>query len=131
MADADISSEADAARKEALRKAGQDYFETILAKAAAGRDPFVADAAARRRPADVEAADPDMETVGLVLKGAKLYIIGALFFAATTMRLVLASVSLDDLVSFLGQEPVTSLGKLLLAHLTIHVHRCIETEGEP
>ena len=86
-------SEADAARKEALRKAGQDYFESILAKAASGRDPFVADAAARRKPADVEAIDSDMETVGLVLKGGKLYFIGALFFASTMLRLVLASVS--------------------------------------
>jgi len=27
-------------RKEALRKAGQDYFENVLKKAAVGRDPF-------------------------------------------------------------------------------------------
>ena len=59
----------------------------------AGRAPFVADAAARRRPADVEALDPDLETFGLVLKGTKLYFLGGLFFAATTLRLVLASVS--------------------------------------
>ena len=87
------AADAEAAKKEALRKAGQDYFETILAKAAAGRDPFVADAAARRRPADVEAVDPDMETVGLVLKGAKLYFIGTLFIAASTMQLLFVSVS--------------------------------------
>lgn len=85
--------DADAARKDALRKAGQDYFESILAKAAAGKDPFVADAAERRKSRDLESVDPDMETVGLVLKGSKLYFIGTLFFAATTMRLVLAGVS--------------------------------------
>lgn len=94
MASTEVSAaDADAARREALRKAGEEYFESILAKAAAGRDPFIADASARRKPADVEAIDPDMETVGLVLKGTKLYFIGALFFVSLTVRLALASVS--------------------------------------
>ena len=92
MADGQAAIEADAARKEALRKAGHDYFESILAKAASGRDPFMADAADRRKSTDVEALDPDLETFGQVLKGARLYFIGALFFAATALRVALAGV---------------------------------------
>lgn len=75
----------------------QDYFEQVLAKAASGKDPFVADAASRRRTTDVEATDADMETVGLVLQSSKMYILGALFFAATTMRVPLAAVGVVTL----------------------------------
>ena len=49
---------------------------------------------ARRRSADVEAVDPDIETVGRVLEGVRLYVFGALFFLSTAVSLVLVQVHL-------------------------------------
>ena len=82
------------ARREALKKAGEAYFNKVLEKAQAGKDPFVPHPARLRKGADVEALDrdPDLEIVGLVLAGVRLYFIGALFVAASAVSFVLIKV---------------------------------------
>jgi len=71
-----------------LRKAGADFFEQFLEQARKGKDPLNNDPKTRRR-GDVEAAeDEDLETVGRILP----HIIGALYFASTTAKLVVAKV---------------------------------------
>jgi hypothetical protein len=77
-------------RKEALRKAGADYFDKVLARASAGKDPFIEPPKDKRKP--VEPLDPDIETVGRVLEGARLYFVGATFCISTSLSLVLAKV---------------------------------------
>lgn len=81
-------------RKEALRKAGEKYFEKVLAQAGKGQDPFVPTPLSEKaRRKDLESArDADLETVGLVLEGVKLYAIGAIYFMASTASLVLIQV---------------------------------------
>ncbi|BDA45514.1 hypothetical protein COCOBI_07-3010 [Coccomyxa sp. Obi] len=87
----------DSARKEALRKAGAEYFDKVLSKASAGKDPFIDPPKSRRKPADIEAVDPDIETVGKVLEGIRLYVIGALFLTCASVSLVLVQASLQPL----------------------------------
>ena len=82
------------ARREALKRAGEAYFNKVLEKAQAGKDPFAQAPARLRRGADVEALDrdPDLEIVGAVLAGVRLYFIGALFVAASAVSFVLIKV---------------------------------------
>ncbi|CAL8470893.1 g10435 [Coccomyxa elongata] len=87
----------ESARKEALRKAGAEYFDKVLSKASAGKDPFLDPPKSRRKPADIEAVDPDIETVGRVLEGIRLYVIGALFLTCASVSLVLVQASLQPL----------------------------------
>jgi hypothetical protein len=82
----------DSQRREALRKAGAAYFDKVLAKASAGKDPFVQPPGRHRKGGDVEAVDQDLETVGRVLEGVRLYVIGALFVAASAVSFVLIKV---------------------------------------
>ena len=69
----------DSARREALRKAGAAYFDKVLKEKTTGADPFL---------------HPDIETVGRVLEGARLYVFGALFLLSTALSLVLVQVIL-------------------------------------
>lgn len=69
-----------------------EYFDRVLAKAQAGKDPFREPPKPRRRSTDAEAIDPDLETVGRVLEGSKLYVISALFIISSSSSLILAKV---------------------------------------
>lgn len=65
----------------------------VLATAGAGRDPFQAQpppARPRRMPEPAE--DPDLEAVGELLEGARLYVLSALFVAGHAASLVLIKV---------------------------------------
>jgi len=74
-----------------------DYFDRVLQKAQAGKDPFREPPRPRRRSTDAEAVDPDLETLGRVLEGSKLYFISALFIISSSCSLVLAQVILHPL----------------------------------
>ena len=73
-----------------------DYFDRVLQKAQAGKDPFREPPRPRRRSTDAEAVDPDLETLGRVLEGSKLYFISALFIISSSCSLVLAQVILHS-----------------------------------
>ena len=75
-----------------MRSAASDYFDRVLKKAQAGKDPFKEPPRPRRKPTDAEEMDPDLETVGRVLEGSKLYVISALFIISSSASLVLAKV---------------------------------------
>ena len=59
-----------------------------MQEASRGVDPFNEAPRPRRPPQDIERVDEDLEAVGAVLAGLRLYFIGALFFAASTAGLV-------------------------------------------
>ena len=81
-------------RREARKKAGELYLESVLAAAKKGRDPYKADAAARRKPVQRSQVDPDMELVGEVVKGAETYVVGAVYAVAAAVSVPLLYVSL-------------------------------------
>ena len=64
----------------------------MLKKAQAGKDPFIEPPRPRRKATDAEELDPDLETVGRVLEGSKLYVISALFIISSSCSLVFAKV---------------------------------------
>ena len=64
----------------------------MLKKAQAGKDPFREPPRPRRKITDAEEVDPDLETVGRVLEGSKLYVMSALFIICSSCSLVLAKV---------------------------------------
>ena len=83
----------DAGRQAALKQAGEEYLQKVLQQAREGKPlPSVPPSSSRRSFKDVERQDEDLETVGLVLEGSRLYVIGSLFFASYAARLVLAKV---------------------------------------
>ncbi len=100
-------------RKEKLRKAGQEYFERVLSQASKGKDPFqqqqaqpqralasarsieVRSLASGGRQKGLPQIDEDLETVGAVLEGSKLYVLSALHVGGTALSLVLAKVGLE------------------------------------
>ncbi|KAK9829999.1 hypothetical protein WJX72_009133 [[Myrmecia] bisecta] len=101
-----LLADTDEARKEALRKAGEEYFKKVLAQASKGQDPFVpptvtssssGEVPCRKRAKDIEAVDPDLETVGLVLEGVRLHVIRLLFVAAAICSFVLIEEALIPL----------------------------------
>ncbi len=69
----------------------------MLKKARAGKDPFIEPPRPRRKATDAEDLDPDLETVGRVLEGSKLYVISALFIISSSCSLVFAKVMLSIL----------------------------------
>lgn len=69
-----------------------DYFDKVLKKAQAGKDPFIEPPRPRRKATDAEKLDPDLETVGRVLEGSKLYVISALFIISSSCSLMFAKV---------------------------------------
>ena len=105
----------DQARKEARRKAGEQYLETVLAQAKQGRNPYQADAAARRKATPKAAAvDADMEVgsepavlqaacvfdscdvaqvIGKVVSGAGTYVLGTLYASGHSLTVALLWVS--------------------------------------
>ena len=83
----------DAGRQAALKQAGEEYLQKVLQQAREGKPlSSVPPSSSRRSFKDVERQDEDLETVGLVLEGSRLYVIGSLFFASCAARLVLAKV---------------------------------------
>eukprot|EP00884_Botryococcus_braunii_P005545 jgi/Botrbrau1/14992/Bobra.0018s0092.1 len=52
---------------------------------------------AQSRTIDIEKLDPDLETVGLVLEGIRLYVLGAIFVLATAVSPVLLQGALEAL----------------------------------
>ena len=61
----------------------------MLAAAKKGRDPYKADAAARRKPAQRSQVDPDMELVGQVVKEAESYVVRTTFATAAAVSVPL------------------------------------------
>ena len=96
-----LNSEQD--RREARKKAGEQYLESVLAAAKKGRDPYKADAAARRKPAQRSQVDPDMEFVGEVVKGAEAYVVGAFYTVAAAVSVPLLYVSTESLPCMLSR----------------------------
>ena len=96
-----LNSEQD--RREARKKAGEQYLESVLAAAKKGRDPYKADAAARRKPAQRPQVDPDMELVGEVVKGAEAYVVGAFYTVAAAVSVPLLYVSIESLPCMLSR----------------------------
>lgn len=96
----------DERKREALRKAGQEYFERVLAEASTGKDPFAPEPISqkpvsrsgrdkrhqgrRQRP---QKEDPDLEAVGAIITGARLYILTALFVGCTGVGFVFMKVN--------------------------------------
>lgn len=69
----------------------------MLAQSNAGKDPFSAQPP--RRPRDVESMlDPDIEAVGAVLEGSRLYVLSALHVVSQGATLVLLKVSAESAV---------------------------------
>mmetsp|Transcript_25306 Transcript_25306/g.70770 ORF Transcript_25306/g.70770 Transcript_25306/m.70770 type:complete len:398 (-) Transcript_25306:37-1230(-) len=117
----------DERKREALRQAGQEYFDRVLAEASTGKDPFapeqiVEKSAARvqkeRRPTArkqrPQREDPDLEAVGAIISGAKLYILTALIIGCTGVGFVFMKASLTPLetpgiLTFLHLLPATGL----------------------
>jgi len=66
----------------------------VLATAGAGKDPFQAQPPPARRVRDPEigAADPDLETVGALLEGSRLYVLSAAYVAGHAAAPVLIAV---------------------------------------
>ena len=95
-----------------------EYFDRVLAKAQAGKDPFREPPKARRRSTDAEAIDPDLETVGRVLEGSKLYVISALFIISSSCSLILAKVHRHCVISRKQNCHIQSHGPLLSRQLT-------------
>jgi len=60
----------------------------VPAQANKGKDPYSEPPRGRRR-APADAADPDLETVGLVLQGTRLYFLGGVLLAASAASPVL------------------------------------------
>lgn len=70
------------------------YFAKVLAQSESGKDPFQAPPPPAR-PRDIESIlDPDLETVGAVLEGSRLYVLSALYIASQGASLVLLKVPL-------------------------------------
>ncbi len=68
------------------------YFAKVLAQSNAGKDPFEAPPPPRRER-DVESIlDPDLETVGAVLEGSRLFVLSALYIASQGASWVLLKV---------------------------------------
>ena len=73
----------------------------MLATAGAGKDPFQARPPARRARRDPEAAaDPDLETVGALLEGARLYVLSGVYIAGRAASLVLIKVPIQPLFKY-------------------------------
>lgn len=85
----------DQQRTKNLRKAGQKYIDSVFDKVQQGRDPFIpaqpkTNAAAQ---ADLEAnQDADLEAVGHLISGSKLYVLCALWLTATATQTVFLKV---------------------------------------
>jgi hypothetical protein len=66
----------DQERKDAMRKAGQEYFNRVLEQATKGGDPFIRQLNTKH---DTHLAgiseDPDLAAFGMVLEGSKLYLL--------------------------------------------------------
>jgi len=60
----------------------------VPAQANKGKDPYSEPPRGRRRP-PADAEDPDLETVGLVLQGTRLYFLGGVLLAASAASPVL------------------------------------------
>ena len=77
-----------------LRKAPSQ----VLATAGAGKDPFQPQPPPARRVRDPEvgAADPDLETVGALLEGSRLYVLSAAYVAGHAAAPVLIAVRVCD-----------------------------------
>mmetsp|Transcript_29592 Transcript_29592/g.74437 ORF Transcript_29592/g.74437 Transcript_29592/m.74437 type:complete len:407 (+) Transcript_29592:72-1292(+) len=133
MGSTEISIPADAAedgaKREALRKAGLDFFEQVLAEASTGKDPFAPEAARPEKAAVARAGDarpgttrraraqredPDLEAVGAMISGARLYVLTAVFVACSAAGLVLFKACLNPLetpgiLTFLHLLPLSLL----------------------
>ena len=93
-------------KQDELRTKGAAFFEQFLEQARQGKDALSEDPRNRRK-VDVEAAeDEDLETVGRILP----HIIGALYFASTTAKLVVAKV---------------------ICHTYLHLHHVISKGVDP
>ena len=78
----------------ALRKAGLEYFESVLAQSRQEADPFAPAPAPKHRRAGAQPdhTDDDMEVVGEVLAGSRLYVIGAIHLLTSASSLLFIKV---------------------------------------
>lgn len=80
------------ARREKLKKAGEAYFERILAQA--GSEAIPPKSKFTALP-PVSSVDQDLEAVGAVVEGARNYIIGTIFVASLAVVPVFAKVGMQ------------------------------------
>ncbi len=77
-----------ASRKEALRKAGQEYFDRVLVHAHQGHNPLKAITGRARNKPDNEAYE-DVEVVDQLMSGSRLYILCGLWLSGSVSQLLL------------------------------------------
>lgn len=87
----------DAARREALRKKGQEFLERAVRQANVKSVRSNTDVRLDMKPASSAPVDPTLETVGVVVEGLRLYIAALLFVVSSGASLVLAKASLTYL----------------------------------
>jgi len=92
----------DEKKREALRKAGQEYFERVLAEASTGKDPFAPEPISEKNSGKPRSKDrwsglrrqrslkedPDLEAVGAILSGVRMYVLTAVFVLSSGVGFV-------------------------------------------
>ncbi|KAK3241662.1 hypothetical protein CYMTET_48594 [Cymbomonas tetramitiformis] len=86
--------EADEKRRAELRKAGQAYFDKVLAQASTGHDPFTP---AASKATISKATDPDLAAVGSALEQALFGISLIIFLACSSTAMVFCKLALTIL----------------------------------
>ena len=96
----------------------------VLATAGAGKDPFQQQQpppARRVRDAEIGAADPDLETVGALLEGSRLYVLSAAYVAGHAAAPVLIAVRV---CSSLTRVPLATLRRSVCADALCVLSAC-------
>lgn len=89
-------ADSEAARREALRKKGQEFLEKAV-KQASTRSTRPGDVRLNVSTAAPQPIDPALETVGVVVEGMRLYLAALVFIVSSGASLVLAKASLTYL----------------------------------
>jgi hypothetical protein len=90
---ATLQSDTEAARKEKLRVAGEEYFQRILAQTGTANLPPQSTKERPSGPAlSVPGYDPDLEQIGGIVEGARTYLLGTLFVISQAASIVFIKV---------------------------------------
>ena len=113
-------------RTKNLREAGQQYIDSVSQKLQQGRDPFIpaqpkTKAAAQ---ADLEAnQDADLEAVGQLITGSKLYVLCAFWLTGTATQTVFLKVVARP-AQLLPCTKIRALSSTHLCLITLHSASC-------
>lgn len=111
-------------RREKLKQAGAAYFEKVLAQTNRGKGTTGAKEGLKQ--ALPETFDDTFETVGAVVEGSKLYVLGTVYVASLSSGMVFTKSSLDamdtpGIFAFLHFLPVLCALWLLAAQGSVHL----------